>query len=116
MTYPNIETRADYDEFVTAFKRGVHGLRHRSSGPCPGCTECELSDDPTEHERELAAGPWFSWLACDICQRDLGGDREPFHWIAGVHEVQHGECCVDCVYFMEYGKLDDSTMMIIEEG
>lgn len=61
--------------------------------------------------------PYFSWRPCDCCNRPLGGDRYPatgYNREAG--EVYEFEVCPDCVYYAEYGQLDDQTMLDIERS
>jgi len=60
--------------------------------------------------------PSFSWRACECCKTTLGGDRyECNGYNPTTKEVQDYEfICGDCVYFVEYGRLDDQTMMEIE--
>ena len=121
MTYPHIETQSDYAQFQDDFAQGAEGMDALSSGPCPGCADCGLEDchDMDCPEYELAGESWFSSSPCDICNRHLGGDRHPAHYIAPKNElhpnngttIEHLSICVDCVYFMEYGQLDDMTMM-----
>jgi len=54
--------------------------------------------------------PSFSWSPCDCCKRGLGGSR--YKIVAGpVHgEVFEYRICTDCLYYLEYGHLDDVTM------
>ena len=109
----DIETAEDYQEYRDRFELGTRGMDTLSSGPCPGCDDCELPEEPTDEEYALAGESWFSWYPCSICQRQLGGDRVAIHWIDG-GEIQHSSCCLDCQYFMEYGQLDDMTMLKVE--
>ena len=80
-----------------------------SPGACPGCEDC------TDIQYDIASEPYFSWLPCDICYRPLGGDRYPAHYIDNENEIVHLNICSDCYYYIEYGRLDDLTMMEIEE-
>lgn len=55
---------------------------------------------------------FFSWRPCDCCQRRLGGNRmECSGYVPQSQEVVRFNLCTDCVYYLEYGKLDDQTMM-----
>lgn len=60
--------------------------------------------------------PYFSWRACECCKSTLGGDRYDCNgYNPTTKEVQDYEfICEDCVYFAEYGRLDDTTMMEME--
>lgn len=55
---------------------------------------------------------YFSWRHCDCCCRPLGGMR---HDAKGYNpttkEIYEYSVCTDCVYYAEYGQLDDMTMM-----
>ncbi len=54
----------------------------------------------------------FSWRQCECCGSTLGGDRYEctgYHSTSG--DVFEYEVCSDCVYYAEYGQLDDMTMM-----
>lgn len=60
--------------------------------------------------------PYFSWCRCDCCKTQTGGDR---YYCNGYNpttkEVQtYSFVCGDCVYYAEYGRLDDQTMELIE--
>jgi hypothetical protein len=68
-------------------------------------------------EEEGLCEPFFSWRRCDCCGTHLGGDR--YHcngYNPTTKEVQEYDCvCGDCVYYAEYGRLDDMTMMEVEK-
>lgn len=76
-----------------------------------------LEDLTTDFDEETGdvAEPHFSWSPCDCCRSPLGGDRykcSGYNYTLG--EVQMGySLCVDCVYYMAYGRLDDQSMMEI---
>lgn len=62
-----------------------------------------------------AEEPHFSWTSCDCCGSPLGGDRE---YASGYNPITKAICgpysvCEDCIYYAEYGRLDDMTMMDI---
>lgn len=60
--------------------------------------------------------PYFSWRRCDVCQRPEGGDRyDCTGWNEKTEEIEEYMACGDCVYFFEYGELDDATMLEIEK-
>ena len=60
--------------------------------------------------------PFFSSQPCDCCGTTLGGNRiKASGFNAETNEVEEYEICIDCEYFAEYGKLDDQTMMNLEE-
>jgi hypothetical protein len=103
---------ADYEKRVTFY---LNGLEFISTGPCPGCEKCGIPEDAENYEEE----PWFSKNPCEICSRLQGGMRESWHAVLtgetlnGVPQsdrILHGDCCTDCVYYLNYGRLDDTTM------
>ena len=55
--------------------------------------------------------PYFSGSSCDCCNRPLGGNRYDCDgYNPTTKEVQEYQACTDCVYYAEYGCLDDMTM------
>ncbi len=106
-------TLSEYRDYVTSFAHYTDGLTFASSGPLPGCKNCGLPDDDDE-ARDICAEPFFSWCQCDFCGSRLGGNRVHAHaWCGG--EICHFTICEDCVYFLEYGRLDDSRMLELEQ-
>ncbi len=59
----------------------------------------------------------FSWSPCVCCGRNEGGEREDCNgYNPTTKMVQDGYAvCMDCVYYAEYGRLDDTTMAEIEK-
>jgi hypothetical protein len=55
--------------------------------------------------------PYFSWRACVVCGA-IAGDRYDCNgYSTRDKEVKEYEgVCQDCVYFAEYGQLDDQTI------
>jgi hypothetical protein len=109
-------TKAEYIKYEEAVKRNLDGLRFVSTGSCPGCNECGLSDNPTDHERECAEYPDFSWSRCEACGSRLGGDRHPAHYVDSNNEICHMRICSDCLVYLNYGKLDDMAMIEMENS
>lgn len=62
--------------------------------------------------------PDFSWGHCECCGSHLGGDRYDCSGFNPTTKEVQGtySVCPDCVYYAEYGQLDDTTMMEIEEN
>ena len=55
---------------------------------------------------------YFSWNECDCCGSKLGGDRyDMAGYCTETKQVNNYAVCCDCVYYLEYGQLDDMTMM-----
>jgi len=73
--------------------------------------------DYSEGERpeDWCDEPWFSWKPCEMCGCHLGGNREYLYARNAQDEIVTFTICEDCVYYTEYGRLDDQTMMRIGE-
>lgn len=112
---------ADYEARVAHY---LDGLEFVSTGACPGCQECGLGHvsgihdeaEMSQRDYDLANEPHFSWSPCEICDSPLGGDRHPWHARTKDGKLVHGTCCSDCMYYLNFGKLDDTTMMEMEEA
>lgn len=93
-------TKEEYDKYCSAVQSFFAGEG----------VNCLTSD----HEKNGEA--FFSWSPCDCCKRPLGGNREiATGYNPATPEVQEYEVCADCLYFVEYGQLDDMTMLSLEE-
>jgi len=133
MSYPNITTKEDYQLYeaaVATFLEDFEGEPSTGYWECPECgsedyDNCDGCPDPDCYchgPQEIE--PYFSWRWCDCCDRNLGGDREDvIGWLKGARELGYpdshrwsGSICVDCLYYLAYGRLDDMTMMRIEES
>ena len=58
---------------------------------------------------------YFSTLSCECCQRCRHGDRENANgYNPTTKQVQEYSVCIDCLYYAEYGQLDDMTMLDLE--
>lgn len=92
-------TRADYAEY----QRAVADFFEREG-------IANLSSTSSES--------YFSWRPCQCCGTGLGGDREDANGYNPItKQVQSYEfICTDCIYFAEYGQLDDTTMLEIENS
>jgi len=107
-TIMNAKEYAEYQQAVARYLEGIDAL---SAGACPGCAECGLPGDVSDHNIELAGEPHFSWAPCEICGSRLGGDRYPIHGVvAATGLVCHMTGCADCMYYVNYGRLDDRAM------
>ena len=106
-------TLQKYREYQERVDHYLSGLIHVSTGPCPNCADCGLEDveDMNCEKYELAGEGGFSWSPCEICNSPLGGNRYPVHAVNPDDDsVVHMTGCANCVYFLEYGRLDDLTM------
>lgn len=96
-------TKKEYEEYKLKVEEFFsHGLNN-------------LSVKTTEGE---AIEPYFSWSPCRCCGTSIGGDRYDCDGYNGTtKEIEEHDCiCDDCVYFAEYGELDNKTMMDIEKS
>ncbi len=118
-----MKTLSQYKAYQSAVESNLKHLSFVSTGSCPGCSECGLDRDCSDLEREQAEEPGFSWTACEACgsnhsgdaDRVVGGSRYPAHGRDKDSAILHLSVCVDCLYYLNYGKLDDLTMMEIEK-
>ncbi len=98
-------TKSEYAAFVDSFQAFMEreGLENLS-------TVCAEDGDSPE--------PSFSWSPCHCCGRPLGGNRyECSGYNRAEKAIQDGySVCQDCVYFAEYGRLDDETMASVERS
>lgn len=91
---------ADYQQSVASFfqREGVANLS-------------TISDDNGTCE------PFFSSRQCDCCGSYLGGNRYDANgYNPTTKEVYEYQICEDCAYYVEYGQLDDMTMMKIRHS
>ena len=107
--------------FTDAVEQGLKGLHAVSTGVCPGCETCadrygfDLADTASAQafrdawERcTLIEESRFSWRACDICDTQLGGDRDIAHALDADNEILHlDSVCVDCVLYLANGDQPD---------
>lgn len=109
-------TKQEYKEYEERVARYLEGLKYVSTGYCPGCTTCQEEYGPEDDGDYPEVEGSFSWQSCEICGSTLGGNRYPWHAVNDDGELLHGECCVDCMYYIEYSRLDDMTMLEIEDS
>lgn len=97
----------DVKEFMVS--NGLTNLTHENGDKDMNCHVCK------EHVGYNEGN--FSWHACECCKHREGGNR--YHatgWSATDKKAYCFEVCMDCVYYAEYSKLDDKTMLEIEES
>ena len=90
--------REEYKDFEDRVERffGVEGITNLSS------------IDP---ESEA----YFSTRPCNCCQRHQQGNREDANgYNPTTKEIYEYSVCIDCLYYVEYGRLDDMTMLDLE--
>lgn len=108
--------KTEYTEYEAAYRRRLEGLERVSIGACSGCEDCcscYRYDDEAE-QFKTQPKPWFSKLSCEACGSTEAGDREVTHGVDADGEIVHLDMCDDCVYYTEYGQLDDATMEGVE--
>ncbi len=94
---------AEYEAAVTSF----HERNNVKLGCCsPVGGQADSNEDETPHETE----PFFSWSPCECCGSPLGGNREHYQFARNDGLLFEADICVDCVYYLAYGVLDDTTM------
>lgn len=95
--------KKEYKEYKARVEQFLEneGIHHLSA----------IADENGDYEE------YFSWKPCDCCGDTLGGNRidcnsynPELREIVGPYRI-----CTDCYYYAEYGRLDDMTMMEIEE-
>ncbi|GAG40794.1 unnamed protein product [marine sediment metagenome] len=113
-------TKVEYEVYVkrvNAFFR-TEGIANLSSSKPD--EHCPCGEDYTG-QKDYEVESYFSHARCECCLRPLGGGREhATGWCPGDEgkpgEVLCYEVCRDCLYYAEYGRLDDMTMLEIEDS
>jgi len=92
---------AEYQAYQQEFERCTQGLTYLTTG---NSCECESCSDGGEDEGH------FSRYPCDTCGSRLAGQRHSAHAQAEPFGLVHLEVCEECLYYINYGRLDDQTM------
>ena len=93
--------------YTESVEHALGGIIAVSVGPCPGCAECGLEDEPDmDCEAYEAAGEASFGRDCDCCDSTLAGDMHPAHGLidGNPDELIHLKACVDCVQFIANGE------------
>ncbi len=112
-------TKQEYQEYQATVKAFMEreGIRNLTGGHirCPECgADLEDGRCPTHGE---VNEPFFSWASCDCCGTSLGGNREhATGYNPETKEILEYTVCEDCIYYAEYGRLDDQAMEEIERS
>jgi hypothetical protein len=103
---PDIQTAEQY----AAYQRTVASFikREEISFLYTGCTP--YGEPERQQEDNQDGEPWFSWRPCEMCGCTLGGNREYLFARDVNREICQFTICEDCVYYVNYGRLDDATM------
>lgn len=65
--------------------------------------------------KENCEDSFFTWQHCECCNGLPGSRYDSSGYNPTTKEVYDYQVCPDCIYYAEYGQLDDSTMLEIEE-
>lgn len=132
MSLDHIQTTADYAEYEARVDEffNEEKIENLSAGHicCPDCGDVtdrehcsaflENGTCPDCGEgKECMDEPYFAWWPCECCSRSLGGNR--YHatgYNRDADTIQEYQICTDCMYYAEYGQLDDMAMMEIKES
>lgn len=115
-------TKQEYKEYEASVAEFFEseGIENLTGGHirCPNC-DVEWGDDDRcpkcGEDKECVDEPFFSWRPCDCCGSSLGGNREhATGYNREKDEIREYTVCEDCIYYAEYGRLDDTTMDEIE--
>lgn len=59
---------------------------------------------------------YFTWNLCPVCGNNLGHTGYNCNGYSDKYGImEFDNVCEDCIYYAEYGKLDDMTMLEMEE-
>lgn len=108
--------KTEYKAYQKTVEKEISNYNHFCTGAASSCKICnpEGLDGDTFNAHNEDEGS-FSWQSCELCGSFLGGDRFAAHGIEGPnHEITHYNICTDCVYYVNYGQLDDMSMLEIE--
>ncbi len=114
--------KQEYAEYVETVANELNGLTGISSSLCSKCVECadafgmETGDEFDEaiSNGEVFDEGGFSKHPCEVCGSPLGGNRSAIHAVNAEGGIIHYNACDDCMYYVEYGRLDDTTMQEVE--
>jgi len=92
-----MKTKAEYEKY----KKSVEGFFKREG----------ISNLSQIQDKDGYCEPHFSGVPCECCGGMLGGDRYDCNsYNPKTKGIQEYTVCTDCVYYAEYGQLDDMTM------
>lgn len=108
-----------YEKNVQEFFE-TEGIANLSAGhfKCPEC-DVEFNDKDKcpncDGDREAFDEPYFSWSSCECCGGIAGNRQFATGYNPTTKEVHEYDVCEDCIYYSEYGRLNDMTMMDMED-
>lgn len=115
--------KQQYKDYKKAVDKNLKGITHISTGLCSNCPECmrilgftdEKAFDDAISNGEVCDEGNFSNSSCDACGSKLGGDRYAAHGRMQPEDtLVHLDVCPDCLYYLNYDCLDDTTMANME--
>jgi hypothetical protein len=111
---------ADYQAAVAAFM-AREGIRNLSTGisECPNCkVPFDDHDDCPKCRQHIDSftEPYYSNSSCDCCGAEAGDREDATGYNPTTKQVQRYSICTDCVYYAEYGRLDDKTMEGLDDA
>lgn len=118
-----MKTAKEYRAFKAAVAEffAREQIENLSSGylSCPECNEKLDMDgqngpECAEHGTALNE-PFFTWRACECCGGEAGNREHATGYNREADTIQEYDVCEDCIYYAEYGQLDDTSMMDIED-
>lgn len=113
----NKEEYAKYEKNVKEFfkKEGISNLT-MGHIKCPEC-DVEFEDETCPEcggDYDSFNESYFSWKNCECCGGLPGNRVFATGWNDETKEIQEYSVCEDCIYYAEYGHLDDQTMLEVE--
>ena len=104
--------KEEYEYYVKVATENLEGIHFSSGSLMEECRECTYSHPGAEYEDGICyeVEPSFSYWPCSICGSTDGGNRTPTHGY-DIDRLMHLFGCDDCVYFAEYGRLNDMAML-----
>jgi hypothetical protein len=112
-------TTQEYENYERHFREFMEreGLNNLSASryKCPDCDQpfvCSACPRCGKDGGEFPVEPYFSWSPCIVCDCLEGGDRYDGNgWSERDQCIKEYEgVCGDCVFYAEYGRLDDAMM------
>lgn len=111
-------TKKEYADYENRVKKGLEGLSFVSSGICSSCSECqEKYGYCCEHSLAYALDNgslcdegYCSSSGCDCCGSSMQQILYDAHGRDCNARIVHLAICGDCLYYINYGRLDGTTM------
>lgn len=98
-----METKEEYQKYQAS----VESFLKRNNVKAGCYSQSTLNGEPLTEE--------FSSWPCECCSRRLAGAREQYKFACENKSYFEANICLDCVYYLAYGQLDDMTMINIKD-